>query len=96
MCNELDRWYKYAKDNKGDKKDTCQYALVLVKIFQYLFVHQKDNPQKPMAKVKRTREEMQITLENKKKVTIDSPRSALKRKNKVEEGKALGLIVKRE
>jgi hypothetical protein len=49
-----------------------------------------------MAKVKRTREEMQITLENKKKVTIDSPRSALKRKNKVEEGKALGLIVKRE
>ncbi len=33
MCNELDRWYKYAKDNKGDKKDTCQYALVLVKIF---------------------------------------------------------------
>ncbi len=44
MCNGLNRWYKYAKDNKGDKKDTCQSALVLVKIFQYLFVHQKDNP----------------------------------------------------
>jgi hypothetical protein len=49
-----------------------------------------------MAKVKRTREEMQITLENKKKVTIDFPRSAFKRKNKVEEGRALGLIVKKE
>jgi hypothetical protein len=23
LCNELDRWYKYAKENKGDKKDTC-------------------------------------------------------------------------
>jgi len=21
MCNELDRWYKYVKENKGDKKD---------------------------------------------------------------------------
>jgi hypothetical protein len=23
MCSELDRWYKYVKENKGDKKDTC-------------------------------------------------------------------------
>ncbi len=23
LCNELDRWYKYVKVNKGDKKDTC-------------------------------------------------------------------------
>ncbi len=45
LCNELDRWYKYVMENKGDKKDTCQYALVLGKIFQYLLVHQKDNPQ---------------------------------------------------
>ncbi len=22
MCSELDRWYKYVRDNKGDKKDT--------------------------------------------------------------------------
>jgi len=44
LCNELDRWHKYVKENKGDKKDTCQSALVLAKIFQYLFVHQKDNP----------------------------------------------------
>jgi hypothetical protein len=58
LCSELDRWYKYVKDNKGDKKDTCQFALVLAKIFQYLFVHQKDNPQKPSAKVKITKEEM--------------------------------------
>ncbi len=41
MCSELDRWYKYVKENKGD---TCQFALVFAKIFQYLFVHQKDNP----------------------------------------------------
>jgi hypothetical protein len=24
LCSELDRWYKYVKENKGDKKDTCQ------------------------------------------------------------------------
>ncbi len=23
LCSELDWWYKYAKENKGDKKDTC-------------------------------------------------------------------------
>jgi hypothetical protein len=33
LCNELDQWYKYVKENKGDKKDTCQSALVLAKIF---------------------------------------------------------------
>jgi hypothetical protein len=64
----LDQWYKYVKENKGDKKDTFQSALVLAKIFQYLFVHQKKTPQKPPTKVKRTREEMLRTLENKKKV----------------------------
>ncbi len=51
LCSQLDRWYKYVKENKGDKKDNCQFALVLAKVFQYLFVHQKDNPQKPLAKV---------------------------------------------
>jgi hypothetical protein len=44
MCSELDRWYKYVKENKGDKKNTYQCALVLAKIFRYLFVHQKENP----------------------------------------------------
>jgi hypothetical protein len=44
LCTELDRCYRYVKDSKGDKKETCQYALILAKIFQYLFVHQKDNP----------------------------------------------------
>ncbi len=29
LCNELERWYKYVKENKGDKKDTCQSTLVL-------------------------------------------------------------------
>jgi hypothetical protein len=58
MCSELDQWYKYVRENKGDKKNTCQFALVLVKIFQYLFLHQKENAQKPPTKVKRTREDM--------------------------------------
>jgi hypothetical protein len=83
MCSELDRWY--VKENKGDKKNTCQFALVLIKIFQYLFVHKKENPQKPLTKIKRIREEMQTTLENRKKPALDSPRNVFKRKNKVEE-----------
>jgi hypothetical protein len=67
LCSELDRRYKYVKENKGDNKDAYQCALVLPKIFHYLFVHQKDDPKKPLAKVKRTKEEMQTTLENRKK-----------------------------
>jgi len=51
LCSELDRWYKYVKENEGDKIDTYQSTLVLAKIFQYLFVHQKENPKKPLAKV---------------------------------------------
>jgi len=47
-------------------------------------VHQKDNTQKPLAKVKRTKEKMQ-TLESKKKVEVDSPKNVLKKKNKDEE-----------
>jgi hypothetical protein len=39
LFSELDWWYKYVKENKGDKNDTYQSALVLAKIFQYLFVH---------------------------------------------------------
>jgi hypothetical protein len=48
-------------------------------------MHQKDNPRKPLAKVKRTREEMQTTLEKIKKATTDSPISAFKKNNKVKE-----------
>jgi hypothetical protein len=59
-------------------------------------VYQKKNPQKPPTKVKRTREEMKTTLENKKKVVAKSPRSVFKRKNKVEEGGASSSKVKRE
>ncbi len=88
MCSELDRWHNYVKENKGDKKNTYQCTLVLAKIFQYLFVHRKDNPQKPPAKVKRTKENMQTSIENIKKVAIDSPRSAFKRNNTVEGGGA--------
>jgi hypothetical protein len=96
LCSELDWWYKYIKENKGDKKYTYQSALVLAKIFQYLFVHQKENPHKSLTKVERTREEMQIALENRKKVIVDSPKSALKRKNKIGERRALGSRMKRE
>jgi len=39
---------------------------------------------------------VQTTLENKKKATTNSPRSAFKRKNKVQEGEALGSRMKRE
>ncbi len=59
-----------------------------------MFVHQKDNPQKPFAKVKKTREEMLTTPNNRKKATTNFP-SAFK-KNIVEEGGALGLGMKRE
>jgi hypothetical protein len=59
-------------------------------------MHQKDNPHKPLAKVKRTREEMQTTLNNRKKVTTYCLRSALKRKNKVEEKGVSSLRVKKE
>jgi len=59
-------------------------------------MHQKENPHKPPTKVKRTREEMLTTLENRKKATIDFPRSVFKRKNKVEEGGASSLTLKRE
>jgi hypothetical protein len=40
-------------------------------------VHQKENPHKPLTKVKRTREE------NKKKADVNFPRNAFKRKNGV-------------
>jgi hypothetical protein len=58
-------------------------------------VHKKENPQKPPTKVKKTREEMQTTLENRKKATTKFLRNAFKRKNRVEEG-ALSSKVKRE
>jgi len=59
-------------------------------------MHQKDNPHKQPAKVKRIREEMLRALENIKKIVVDSSRNAFKRKNKVEEGRVLGSRMKRE
>ncbi len=59
-------------------------------------MYQKENPQKPPTKVLKTREEMQRTMENKKKTTTNSPRSAFKRKNNVEEGGASYLGEKKE
>jgi len=70
--------------------------MVLAKIFQYLFVHQKDNPHKPPAKVKRIREEMLRALDNRKKIAVDSSRRAFKRKNRIEEGGVLGSRMKKE
>jgi hypothetical protein len=46
--------------------------------------------------VNRTREEMETSLENRKKVATKSPRSALKRKKKAEQGGALGSGIKKE
>jgi hypothetical protein len=59
-------------------------------------MHQKDNPKKPLAKVKITKEEMHITLHNRKKAATNSPRSALKRKNTIEEGGTSSSKVKKE
>ncbi len=61
-----------------------------------MFVHQKENPQKSQAKVKKTREEMLTILYNGRKVIVESPISVLYKKNKVKEGGALGSRVKRE
>jgi hypothetical protein len=49
-----------------------------------------------LAKVKRTREEMQTTLENRKIVATNSPRVVFKKKNKVEEGGASTLGMRKE
>ncbi len=59
-------------------------------------MHQKDNPQKSPTKVKRTREEMRTSLENRNKAITDFPRSVFKMKNKVEKARASGSRVKRE
>ncbi len=59
-------------------------------------MHQKDNPQKPPAKVKRTREKMQTILENRNKIVTNFPINVLKKNNKVEEGRDSGLRVKKE
>ncbi len=96
LCSELDMWYKYVKENKGDKKDTCQSAWCWQRSFSFLFMLQTENPHKSPTKVKIIKEEMQTTLENRKKATTNSPRSAFKRKNKVEEGGASHWGVKRE
>jgi len=61
-----------------------------------LFVHQKENPWKTPAKIKRIREEMHTTLENKMKATSYSPKSAFEKKNKVEEGGASSSRAKSE
>jgi hypothetical protein len=44
-----------------------------------MFMHQKKNPHKPPTKVLKTKEEMQITLENRKKVVTKFPRSVSRR-----------------
>jgi hypothetical protein len=96
LCSEVDLWYKYIKENKGDKKNTYHSTLILAKILKYLFIHQKGNPQKLHAKVKKTRKYLQVALESRRKVATESPKNVLKRKNKVEEGEATGSGVKKE
>jgi hypothetical protein len=43
LCSELDWWYKYVKENKGDK-DTCLLALIQAKNNNNKFIHQKEKP----------------------------------------------------
>ncbi len=96
LCNKLDQWYKYVKENKGNK-DTCQLTSILTKIFKYFFFQQKNNPKKPQTKVKRTRlKEMQVALENRRKIALESPKNVLKRKNIIQEGGAPRSRVKKE
>ncbi len=66
LCSELDRWYKHVKENKGDTKNTYQFALILAKKIKYMFVYQKENPWKPPTKVKRIREKMQTIVKNRR------------------------------
>ncbi len=61
-----------------------------------MFVHQKENPQKPPTKVLKFKEELQATLENKKTITINFPINVCKRKNQIEEGGTSCLGMKRE
>jgi hypothetical protein len=62
---------------------------------KFILFQQKNSPQKPHTKVKRTREEMHVALENRRMTTTKSPRSVLKRKNIIEEGGASRLGVKK-
>jgi hypothetical protein len=67
-------------------------TLILASIFKYLFFPQKNSPQKPQTRVKRTREEIWVALEKRKKVITKSPRSVLKRKNIFEKNGTLGSV----
>jgi hypothetical protein len=48
------------KKTRGIRKIPINLPWYWQKSFQYLFMHQKDNPHKPLTKVKRTMEEMWI------------------------------------
>jgi hypothetical protein len=68
-------------------------SLDLGKDIYIIFIRQRE---KPLTKVKKTREEMQATLEKRRKIATKFPRNALKRKNGVEEGGTSRLGVKKE
>ncbi len=92
----MDQWYKYVKENKGDKKNSYQSTLVFGKNLSVFVCVSKGEPHKPLAKVLKNKEEMKTKLENKKKVASNFLGSAFKRKNRVEEGGASGSRVRRE
>jgi hypothetical protein len=96
MCSELDRWYKYVKENKGGKKNTCQSALVLAKkisICLYIkrIIHKNHQPRfKDLRRRCRQHQKIEKNLQHIIQEMV------FKRKNKVEEGGALGSRLKRE
>jgi hypothetical protein len=57
--------------------------LILAKIFKYLFVHQKENPQKPQAKVKSTRNVFEVALESRRKATTNLQKVFLRGRTKL-------------
>jgi hypothetical protein len=76
----------FPKQIVKEKKTLDLFLVEEKKIFffsasYFRFLHQKENLQKPHAKVKKTKEEMQASLVNIRKLVVESPKNALKMKN---------------
>jgi hypothetical protein len=80
LCSELDWWYKYVKENKGTRTHVYKpWSWQRFSIF-YLFTKRKNHKLK-------LREPERICRQHwRTKIVVESPRNALKRKNKIKEG----------
>ncbi len=83
MCNELDRWTKMQEKmqtigKQEDKKEICHSTLVLERLFMYMFQEDFEVTTKKtiniQIKSKRSKEELQHVLDNKRGVTRGSPK----------------------